>query len=124
MTKNNLASHLKWLLKQGPSLYPSLTTEAPVVEQSTRVSQQPTPPEEFEIPDGILEDADDVTDDTMARLMLCPSSESKPRMLSQADKKYQSTPTTSKKLSTSQNTVTGMFDIISATRGFESCQKY
>lgn len=113
MTKNNLASHLKWLLKRGPSLYPSLTTEAPVIEQPTRVSQQPTPPEEFEIPDEILEDADDVTDDTMARLMLCPSSESKPRMLSQADKKHETTPTTSKRPSTSRSMVTGMFDSIS-----------
>ncbi|KAK5798154.1 hypothetical protein VI817_004445 [Penicillium citrinum] len=103
---NNLASHLKWLLKRGPSLYPSLTTEAPVIEQPTRVSQQPTPPEEFEIPDEILEDADDVTDDTMARLMLCPSSESKPRMLSQADKKHETTPTTSKRPSTSRSMVT------------------
>jgi bloom syndrome protein len=54
MTKNNLASHLKWLLKQGPSLYPSLTAESPVVEQPTaRFSQQPTPPEEFEKLDEI-----------------------------------------------------------------------
>lgn len=28
MTKNNLAANIKWLLKQGPSLYPSLTPSA------------------------------------------------------------------------------------------------
>lgn len=108
MTKNNLASHLKWLLKQGPSLYPSLTAEPSVVEQSTRFSQQPTPPDEFEIPDEILEDPDDVTDETMARLMLCPSSESKPRMLTHADKKPDATPC-AQKLSSSRNKAQGMF---------------
>lgn len=110
MTKNNLASHLKWLLKQGPSLYPSLTAESPVVDQpTTRFSQQPTPPEEFEKLDEILEDADDVSDETMARLMLCPSSESKPRMLIQADKKHDATPSTSKKPSSARNMAAGTF---------------
>ncbi|KAJ6160961.1 Bloom syndrome protein [Penicillium chermesinum] len=43
MTKNNLASHLKWLVKQGPSLYPSLSGDVPPIEPA-RLSQQPTPP--------------------------------------------------------------------------------
>ncbi|KAJ5089943.1 Bloom syndrome protein [Penicillium argentinense] len=109
MTKNNLAKHLKWLLKQGPSLYPSLISETPV-EQSTRVPQQPTPPDETpEIPDEILEDVDDATDKTMARLMLCPSSESKPRMLSQSsrDPKLDTTPSASKKTSSSRDIASG-----------------
>jgi bloom syndrome protein len=106
MTKNNLASHLKWLLNQGPSLYPSLTTETPLIERDNRVSQQPTPPsDESDIPDEIFEDCNDVTDENMARLMLAPQSASKPRMLSHPDTKLGSTP--SKKLSSSKSKVQG-----------------
>lgn len=43
MTKNNLATHLKWLLKQGPSLYPSLTPSESD-NQIIRVDHQINPP--------------------------------------------------------------------------------
>lgn len=100
MTKNNLASHLKWLLNQSPSLYPSLTSDTPLIERANRVSQQPTPPsDESDRPDEIFEDCNDVTDESMARLMLAPQSASKPRMLSHSDNKLESTPSSSKKLS-------------------------
>jgi bloom syndrome protein len=101
MTKTNLASHLKWLLNQGPSLYPSLTSDTPVIERGNRVSQQPTPPSDVErdIPDEEFEDCDNVTDESMARLMLAPQSASKPRMLSHPNNKLESTPLNSKKLS-------------------------
>lgn len=109
MTKNNLASHLKWLLNQGPSLYPSLTSETPLIERDNRVSQQPTPPsDESDIPDEVFEDCKDVTDDKMARLMLAPQSASKPRMLSRPDTNIESTPSTSNKLSSSKSVVQGM----------------
>lgn len=109
MTKNNLAVHLKWLLKQGPSLYPSLTTESPPIERDVRVSQQPTPPsDKNETLEGILEDGDDATDKNMARLMLAPSSASKPRLLSRSDPRSDSTPpTATKKLSSSRSVVQG-----------------
>lgn len=108
MTKNNLASHLKWLLNQGPSLYPSLTTETPLIERDNRVSQQPTPPsDESHIPDEVFGDCNDVTDDNMTRLMLAPQSASKPRMLSHPDTNLESTPSTSKKLSSSKSVVQG-----------------
>lgn len=108
MTKNNLATHLKWLLNQGPSLYPSLTTDTPLIERENRVSQQPTPPsDESDEPDEIFEDCNDVTDENMARLMLAPQSASKPRMLSHPDNTLQRTPSTSKKLSSSKSVVQG-----------------
>jgi len=107
MTKNNLASHLKWLLNQGPSLYPSLTTGTPLIERGNRVSQQPTPPsDESDIPDEVFEDCNDVIDENMARLMVAPQSASKTRMLS-LDPKLQSTPSTSKKLSSTKSVVHG-----------------
>lgn len=110
MTKNNLAVHLKWLLKQGPSLYPSLTTESPPVERDIRVSQQPTPPsDKNETLGAILEDGDDATDESMARLMLAPSSASKPRMLSRPDPRSENTPPTAKKLSSSRSVVQGVW---------------
>lgn len=110
MTKNNLAVHLKWLLKQGPSLYPSLTSESPPVERDDRVSQQPTPPSDKAEPlEAILEDDDDVTGEDMARLMLAPSSASKPRMLSRPDLRPESTPATAKKLSSSTSVIRGMW---------------
>ncbi|KAJ5125766.1 Bloom syndrome protein [Penicillium atrosanguineum] len=108
MTKNNLASHLKWLLNQGPSLYLSLTTDTPLIERDNRASQQPTPPfDESDEPDEIFEDCNDVTDENMARLMLAPQSASKPRMLSHPDKTLERTPSTSKKLSSSKSVVQG-----------------
>jgi bloom syndrome protein len=109
MTKNNLALHLKWLLKQGPSLYPTLSTDNPPIDPGSRVSQQPTPPsDENEFLDQLLEDADDVKDENMARLMLAPSSESKPRMLSRGDTRPPSSPTTITKPSSSRSVVQGM----------------
>lgn len=108
MTKNNLAVHLKWLLNQGPSLYPSLSTETPRIERENRVSQQPTPPsDESEKPDEFLEDGDTVTNETMARLMLAPPSASKPRLLSRPDSRAESTPSTSKKLASAKHLVQG-----------------
>lgn len=108
MTKTNLAVHLKWLLKQGPSLYPSLTTETPPVERDIRVSQQSTPPsDKKETLEPIQEDGDDATDEDMARLMLAPSSASKPRMLSRSDPRSESTPPTAKKLSSPRSVVQG-----------------
>lgn len=82
-----------------------------MVEQPGRFSQQPTPPDEFDISDEILEEPDNVTDDTMARLVLCPSSESKPRMLSQTDRKHNATPSTSKKPYSSRDVDAGMLMI-------------
>ncbi|KAF3388989.1 ATP-dependent DNA helicase hus2/rqh1 [Penicillium rolfsii] len=97
MTKNNLAVHLKWLLKQGPSLYPTLSADNPPIDAGSRVSQQPTPPsDETEYLDQLLEDAEDVKNESMARLMLAPSSESKPRMLSRSDTRPPSSPTVKK----------------------------
>lgn len=104
MTKNNLATHLKWLLNRGPSFYPSLAPDAhPRVED--RVSQQPTPPadEADLLDDDFLDDVDDVTtDETMARLLFAPESASKPRMLSRPDSLPQKTPSTSRKKSPKQ----------------------
>jgi bloom syndrome protein len=109
MTKNNLAVHLKWLLKQGPSLYPTLSADNPPIDSGSRVSQQPTPSsDETEFLDQLLEDAEDLKDDNMARLMLAPSSESKPRMLSRGDTRPPSSPTTVKKPSSSRSVVQGM----------------
>lgn len=109
MTKNNLAVHLKWLLKQGPSLYPTLSADNPPIDSGSRVSQQPTPPsDETEFLDQLLEDVEDVKDENMARLMLAPSSESKPRMLSRGDTRPPSSPTTVKKPSSSRSVVQGM----------------
>ncbi|KAJ6127059.1 DNA helicase ATP-dependent RecQ type [Penicillium sp. IBT 18751x] len=106
MTKNNLASHLKWLLNQGPSLYPSLITDTPLIERDNCVSQQPTPPsDESDEPNEIFEHCNDVTDENMARLMLAPQSASKPRMLSHPDNSIERTPSTSKKLPSSKSVV-------------------
>lgn len=108
MTKNNLAVHLKWLLKQGPSLYPSLTTGSPQIERDNRTFQQPIPPSDRnETLEAIPEDGDDVTGEEMAKLMLAPSSGSKPRMLSRSDPRSESTPPTAKKLPSSRSVVQG-----------------
>ncbi|KAL4788349.1 hypothetical protein BJX76DRAFT_175470 [Aspergillus varians] len=99
MTKSNLKTHLKWLLDQGPSLYPVLTPPAwePHVN-SNESHSNPVPTlnliasqtEELSIKDSqpVLEtsvknDGFEVDSDTdMARLLLAPPSASKPRMLS------------------------------------------
>lgn len=109
MTKNNLAVHLKWLLKQGPSLYPALSADTPPIDPGSRVSQQPTPPsDETELLDQLLEDIDDLKYDNMARLMIAPSSGSKPRMLSRGDTRPPSSPTTVKRPSSSRSVIQGM----------------
>ena len=109
MTKNNLAVHLKWLLKQGPSLYPTLSADDPPIDPGSRVSQQPTPPsDESELLDQLLEDIDDAKDETMARLMIASSSESKARMLSRRDTRPPSSPTTVKKPASSRSVIQGL----------------
>ncbi|KAJ5081611.1 ATP-dependent DNA helicase [Penicillium alfredii] len=96
MTKNNLATHLKWLLARGPSLYPSLTADS--TERDNRAPQQPTPPvDNLDLIVKVLDDGEDVKDDTMAKLLLAPQSASKPRMLSRPDTLPEKTPLTSKK---------------------------
>lgn len=108
MTKNNLTTHLKWLLKQGPSLYPSLTPSVhdkrkdigvPSLPQAQLGSDQPGSSFGFgaesdleRIPgtftnDTGADDADANIDDTdMARLLIAPQSTSKPRLLSSSKK--------------------------------------
>ncbi|KAJ6135122.1 Bloom syndrome protein [Penicillium capsulatum] len=98
MTKNNLAVHLKWLLNQGPSLYPSLSAETPPIEGNNRVSQQPPPPsDENELLDAILEDVDDDHDEPMARLVAPPQSSRKPRLVSRPDTWPENSPSTVRK---------------------------
>jgi bloom syndrome protein len=97
MTKNNLAVHLKWLKTQGKPSYPQLAQINPP-EHDNHVPQQLTPPtDEFAALDDILEDAENETDEAMARLLFAPESASKPRMLSRPDTIPTSTPSTSKK---------------------------
>lgn len=108
MTKNNLTTHLKWLLKQGPSLYPSLIPSVhdsrkdigvPSVPQAQLGLDQPGAssglgaesdleriPGTFTNDTG-TDDADASIDDTnMARLLIAPQSTSKPRLLSSSKK--------------------------------------
>ncbi|OJJ77846.1 hypothetical protein ASPBRDRAFT_50678 [Aspergillus brasiliensis CBS 101740] len=106
MTKNNLAAHLKWLLQQGPSLYPSLSPSAHEYHNNTADRNQPTAPvppvgalahqpEDITITiddlqpevnpaetDHVDEEAEVDSDAEMARLLLTPASTRKPRMLS------------------------------------------
>ncbi|KAJ5237348.1 hypothetical protein N7489_007439 [Penicillium chrysogenum] len=84
MTKNNLATHLKWLITQGNPVQPPLA-------QITIYS----PTDEFAALDDILEDAENETDISMARLL--PQSSSKPRMLSRHDAVPTTTPSSTKK---------------------------
>lgn len=109
MTKNNLSTHLKWLLKQGPSLYPSLTPSAHENQNNAdaRNSTQGQPTSAQDQPginlrssrdvgsERILETfVDDIednnaevkTDTNMARLLFAPQSASKPRLLSSSKK--------------------------------------
>ncbi|PYH37379.1 RecQ family helicase MusN [Aspergillus neoniger CBS 115656] len=106
MTKNNLAAHLKWLLQQGPALYPSLSPSAHEYHNNTADRNQPTAPvppagalahqpEDITIaindlqPEAKPADTGHVdgkaevdSDEEMARLLLTPASARKPRMLS------------------------------------------
>ncbi|KAJ5225833.1 Bloom syndrome protein [Penicillium chermesinum] len=85
MTKNNLASHLKWLVKQGPSLYPSLSGDVPPIEPA-RLSQQPTPhPTKSESLDTALEEPDNAILQGMAKSNQHSLSTRKPRLLEPLD---------------------------------------
>lgn len=109
MTKNNLSTHLKWLLKQGPSLYPSLTPSAhenqnnadarnPARGQPTSAQDQPgidsrssRDVDSERILETFVDDIGDnnaevKTDTNMARLLFAPQSASKPRLLSSSKK--------------------------------------
>ena len=108
MTKNNLTTHLKWLLKQGPSLYPSLTPSAhenrnnasarnpshaqPILKQQTAGLGLDEECDLERIPGTFVNDtgaydADVKVDDTnMARLLLAQQSANKPRLLSSSKK--------------------------------------
>ncbi|RMJ25156.1 helicase [Aspergillus sp. HF37] len=111
MTKNNLAVHLKWLLKQGPSLYPSLTPSEPPNQTSDVVREtalyQPNLPSD--VPGTVVEQHANTgtgigdfvghgagvkgdSDADMARLALAPHSASKPRMLSLVNNASSETP--------------------------------
>ncbi|KAI2886947.1 hypothetical protein CBS147343_3097 [Aspergillus niger] len=100
------AAHLKWLLQQGPSLYPSLSPSAHESHNNTADRNQPTAPvppagtlahqpEDIPFPtddlqpevkpadtDHVDEKAEVDSDTEMARLLLTPASARKPRMLS------------------------------------------
>ncbi|KAL5000379.1 hypothetical protein BDV10DRAFT_162613 [Aspergillus recurvatus] len=103
MTRSNLKTHLKWLLDQGPSLYPvltppaweshvnpidSLSNSAPTLNlienQTEELSIKDSQPIFEPTANGLTEDVIDIDSDTdMARLMLGPpSSAIKPRLLS------------------------------------------
>jgi bloom syndrome protein len=126
MTRSNLNIHLKWLLDQGPSLYPVLTPpawESHVNPNNSYSNTAPTlslvasQPEEFSITNSqsflqtdIKNDAIDEieldSDPEMARLMLAPSSASKPRMLSQKKESPGSTQKSPKARSPTKREVT------------------
>lgn len=96
MTKNNLAVHLKWLLKQGSSI-PSLSAEAPPIER-TRVSQQPTPPsDESELLSAIPEEHDNAGGREMAKASQQSFSTRNPRLNSQPDTWEDESPSTTTK---------------------------
>lgn len=110
MTKNNLATHLRWLLKQGPSLYPSLTPSAHEIRDDTTSTRNPAPaqPTRPHADSSLGRDSDlerilgtivDITgsndaeiDTNMARLLFAPQSASKPRLLSSSKKPSEGTP--------------------------------
>ncbi|PLN81786.1 RecQ family helicase MusN [Aspergillus taichungensis] len=111
MTRNNLQSHLKWLLGQGPSLYPSLTPAAgdnrdPTSGRSRSDTRPPqariatnddigdiaTRDSQLVLDDNAAQPEDLTPDDDMARLMFAPQSASKPRMLSRAKSSVSSPP--------------------------------
>ncbi|KAJ5646809.1 Bloom syndrome protein [Penicillium lividum] len=101
MTKNNLAVHLKWLLTQGPSLHPSLSTESAPI-QHERVSQQPPLTfDENRFLDAIIEDAEEIDDfinEDMAKLQSSLSTRT-PRLFSRPETWKDEPPSTSKKAS-------------------------
>lgn len=107
MTRHNLEVHLKWLLKQGPSLYPSLSP-SPRVSSDVSAAQRPAGNPSIPTPnapagqiassaiddtesaqDTFVDDDLEVgagteSDINMARLLFAPSSSRKPRLLSQS----------------------------------------
>ncbi|KAL4869058.1 hypothetical protein BDV12DRAFT_88620 [Aspergillus spectabilis] len=124
MTKSNLKTHLKWLLDQGPSLYPVLTPsawESHVNPHDSHSGSVPTlnliasQTEELSIKDSqplvqstvknIADDGSEVlSDEDMARLLLAPPSASKPRMLSRTKESPSSTRKSSKNATETQST--------------------
>lgn len=102
MTKNNLAVHLKWLLNQGTSLHPSLSTESPPIQRE-RVSQQPPlSSDESELLDAIIQDSENtenVLNEDMAKLQTSLSARN-PRLFSRSETWKDEPPSTLKKAST------------------------
>ncbi|RAL16268.1 RecQ family helicase MusN [Aspergillus homomorphus CBS 101889] len=122
MTKNNLTAHLKWLLQQGPALYPSLVSSEHEYQNNTAstrsalpvsaVATLPTSTTQTDGPlaigdsqptrgaAGINSFSDDVEIDSdseeMARLALTPGSGRKPRMLCLSQQPLKRTPNSSK----------------------------
>ena len=103
MTRHNLEVHLKWLLQQGPSLYPSLSPSARDSRNSIReyhTQNRPTPAlhatgnqvpkigigDSQPLRNNSVDNADKgfevESDEDMARLLLAPQSASKPRLFS------------------------------------------
>jgi bloom syndrome protein len=94
MTKNNLAVHLKWLLKQAPPKCPAL-----VSLPERNASQSIAPADESTTLHNIPEHVDDDADEEMARLLFAPQSASKPRMLSRPGPTSANTPSTKQRSS-------------------------
>lgn len=115
MTRHNLEVHLKWLLDQGPSLYPSLSPSARVpddISASQRLAGNPPIPTPDapvgQVAAGALDDTQSVqdtfldddleagagteTDINMARLLFAPESSRKPRLLSHSKDQVPKTP--------------------------------
>ena len=105
MTRHNLEVHLKWLLQQGPAIYPSLSPSARENRNSTRENHtqyQPTPALNAtgnQVPEIAIGDSQPLqnnsvdnadkgpeveSDEDMARLLLAPQSASKPRLFSRS----------------------------------------
>ncbi|OOO10589.1 ATP-dependent DNA helicase RecQ [Aspergillus oryzae] len=103
MTRHNLEVHLKWLLQQGPSLYPSLSPSARENRNSIRENhtqnrlipalhatgnQVPeiaigdSQPLQKKPVDNVEKDFEVESDEDMARLLMAPQSASKPRLFS------------------------------------------
>ncbi|KAJ5773246.1 hypothetical protein N7457_008142 [Penicillium paradoxum] len=95
MTKNNLATHLKWLLTQGKPPCAPLAQPGLPGRDNRVLPQPPSPANEFAALDDILEDVENETDEAMARLL--PQSARKPRMLSRNDTVPTNAPSPSKR---------------------------
>ncbi|GFF39278.1 ATP-dependent DNA helicase hus2/rqh1 [Aspergillus lentulus] len=115
MTKNNLNVHLQWLLDQGPSLYPSLTSFAQEIQNSA--SRQPTTRPQPADSNASIDrlgsihvgdsqviretktneekdgggDVIELDDPNMARLLLAPQSASKSRLISRPGERQTNT---------------------------------